>query len=796
MVMGAVGMLAGSEIRRRWRSAAVLALVVGIVGAVVLATIAGARRTDSALGRFNATSRSADVNLFAGDPTPAQLHAFGRVRGVAAMAVLRAFAIVPRGAPNLVVAATVDATFGSLVDRARVIAGRNADPSAVDETTIGEGLAALLHVGVGGHLDAASYTPAQVAIGQSGGEPGTPAGPRLRLRIVGIVRRPLDLGDLGASGGVVALTPTFNRAFSDRIGVWGVALRVRTRHGAADVGGVEAAARRIFGQSPEFSLSSLAPETEGARNAIDVLTLALWIFAGVAALAGVVAISIVLSRVISRVSSDQATLRALGLTRGQRVAMNAPPALLIALGGALLAVLGAGVVSPLFPIGVARRAEPTPGLRFDWLVLAVGVIAVTAVVLVIALLAAWRATRESSFEVAATTGRRAATVPELAARIGLAPTATNGLRMALQPGHGRTAVPVRSAFLGAVFGVVGVTAVLVFAASLDHLVATPRLSGSPWDFTVADTTSNTPCTGEDFGLARQAGVGAFAEVCYDNTIEVDGRTVAGLAFRSLRGTVDPEVVAGRVPRGPREIALGSTTMRAIGKSIGDTVHVAGPNAKLKYRIVGQVVFPTLGQGQPLADGAALTGDGNAPFFDPTNYFRYFVGRFTTGADHAAVERRLAAIPQLGRPTAPTVPVEVEHLRQIGWFPATLAVLLGGLALLAVGHALVTAVRRRQRELALLKTLGFDRRQVRATVAWQATTLGTVGLVVGIPVGLIVGRFVWGLVADGLGVSPTAAIPTLALLVTIAAVLGLVNLIAFFPARAAAQTRPAVALRAE
>lgn len=128
---------------------------------------------------------------------------------------------------------------------------------------------------------------------------------------------------------------------------------------------------------------------------------------------------------------------------------------------------------------------------------------------------------------------------------------------------------------------------------------------------------------------------------------------------------------------------------------------------------------------------------------------------------------------------------------------TLATLLGALALVAVGHALVTGVRRRRRELALLKTLGFDRGQVRATVAWQATTLAAVGLVVGIPIGLIVGSVVWRLVAEGLGgVSTTATVPALVVFLVIPAVLLLVNLTAYFPARTAAQTRPAVALRSE
>ncbi len=50
----------------------------------------------------------------------------------------------------------------------------------------------------------------------------------------------------------------------------------------------------------------------------------------------------------------------------------------------------------------------------------------------------------------------------------------------------------------------------------------------------------------------------------------------------------------------------------------------------------------------------------------------------------------------------------------------------------------------------------------------------------------------GHVADNLGVSTTSQIPTVALLLTIVCALAAVNLIAYFPARAAAQTKPAVA----
>jgi hypothetical protein len=287
-----------------------------------------------------------------------------------------------------------------------------------------------------------------------------------------------------------------------------------------------------------------------------------------------------------------------------------------------------------------------------------------------------------------------------------------------------------------------------------------------------------------------------AAVC-TNDIQLDGDPVTGWGFTPVRGTIEPEVVAGRTPRTSGEVALGSVTLDALGKSVGDIVQGRGPHGTAHYRIVGQVVFSTLGDPQALADGAAFTGAGLSRVFDSNNsYNRFLVGRFTPGSHQAAVKHRIAALRGLGNPAGSTLPVEVNRLRHIDWFPVILATLLAGLALLAVGHALVTGVRRRRHDLAVLKTLGFNRSQVRATVAWQATTLAAVGLVVGIPAGLIVGRFVWGLVADGLGIATTIAIPTLALLLAVLGAVVLVNLISYLPARSAARTRPAIALRTE
>ena len=108
---------------------------------------------------------------------------------------------------------------------------------------------------------------------------------------------------------------------------------------------------------------------------------------------------------------------------------------------------------------------------------------------------------------------------------------------------------------------------------------------------------------------------------------------------------------------------------------------------------------------------------------------------------------------------------------------------------------MTVVRRRRNELAILRTLGFVRRQVSATVAWQSTTLAAIGVVVGLPLGLVAGRWVWTLVAESTGVASDPIVPVLILLVVPGALLA-ANLLAALPGLAAARVRPAAVLRAE
>jgi len=127
------------------------------------------------------------------------------------------------------------------------------------------------------------------------------------------------------------------------------------------------------------------------------------------------------------------------------------------------------------------------------------------------------------------------------------------------------------------------------------------------------------------------------------------------------------------------------------------------------------------------------------------------------------------------------------------------VLAAVLIVFAVGtlaHVLLTGVRRRRRDLALLKTLGFTRSQVLGVVAWEASAFAVVALLVGLPLGVIAGRWAWGYFADAAGVPTGATVPLTPVLLAITVTLVLANLIAAWPGWTAARLHPAAVLRAE
>jgi predicted lysophospholipase L1 biosynthesis ABC-type transport system permease subunit len=142
------------------------------------------------------------------------------------------------------------------------------------------------------------------------------------------------------------------------------------------------------------------------------------------------------------------------------------------------------------------------------------------------------------------------------------------------------------------------------------------------------------------------------------------------------------------------------------------------------------------------------------------------------------------------------PVDVLNYARVRATPVVLAVVLAFLATLAVGYLLIASVRRHRRDFAVLRALGFTRREVMGTVAAQATTVAVVALVVGLPCGVLLGRLAWGAFTHSLAVPNNAVAPVSVLVAAIPITVLVANLLAAGPGLIAARLRPADALRRE
>jgi hypothetical protein len=263
-------------------------------------------------------------------------------------------------------------------------------------------------------------------------------------------------------------------------------------------------------------------------------------------------------------------------------------------------------------------AEPHPGLHVDGLVLGLGVLFTILVTMAAAAWPSWRAASSArrAGHAPASRSRR----PQLAAAVtsGVrSVTAVIGVRLALQPGAGRTALPVRSTIASAVVGVAALSASLVFTASLSHLLATPSLYGVTWDAYVSNLR-NTGVTSAAHGLGSDPGVTAWAMGYAGVPLTIGGVRADAIAMAPGHGgSLLPVPVQGGLPRGPAELAVGRRTLSALHTSLGATVQVAlGSFRPRPFRIVGVAVFPTMSDTLGLGKGAAFTVTGLRSLLPP------------------------------------------------------------------------------------------------------------------------------------------------------------------------------------
>jgi ABC-type antimicrobial peptide transport system permease subunit len=142
------------------------------------------------------------------------------------------------------------------------------------------------------------------------------------------------------------------------------------------------------------------------------------------------------------------------------------------------------------------------------------------------------------------------------------------------------------------------------------------------------------------------------------------------------------------------------------------------------------------------------------------------------------------------------PAEITNYESMGSVPLLLALTLALGAVVALVLTLLTSVRRRRRDLALLRALGLRSRQLASVIAWQSTSSVLVGVIFGVPLGIVLGRALWDLFAHELFAIPAPTVPVVATLVVALGALVLANVIAVIPARSAANTSTSEVLRAD
>jgi hypothetical protein len=840
-------------LRHRWGGYLSVVLLVGLVGGVAMGSIAAARRTQSSFSVFLASTNPSDLSMptfGAGAISSAsanysailtkEIADLPGVRHVGAWVNVNAAPMRPDGAPaighlaQIYSAASVDGLYFDQ-DRVAVTQGRMADPGRPDEFVMTAEAAHLLGLHVGETVPYGFFTNEQTSL-PGIGTPSVQPYRRIDAKLVGLVVLSSEIvqDQVDRLPALVLFTPAFAKevlADSGR-GAGGVIYYgLQLDHGSRDVAGIEQALARLLPRGAEYNFHTTAPIEAKVGQVVRPVAIALGVFGAIAALAALLIAGQLISRQLRTASGDLTILRALG----------ADPAVIAADGlfgvigavvlGSLLAVAVAVALSPLSPLGPVGPVYPSPGLAFDWPVLGIG-----SVVLIggIGSMAVNLAYREAPHRVALRTRlapARTSKVARVIISMGLPVPGAVGVRLALEPGERRTAVPVRSALLGATLAVAMVVAALTFGSGLQTLISHPALYGWNWTY-LLNASNNVPPQALAL-LNRDHDVAAWAGTDH-NEVVIDGQQVPAL-FGDTHAALTPPILAGHAVTQKNQIVLGAATLAQLHKHIGDTVVVSygQPRDAPRYIpptqlvIVGTATMPAVGSSGIFADHismgtGALVSTGIEPAtyrqaqlsHDPTlNGPNLVFVKLRSGVSRTAglaglqriaddANRAFAAVPDGGGGGYSVAvlgvqrPAEIVNYRAMGAAPVILAAGLAAGALAALALTLAASVRRRRRDLALLKTLGFTRGQLASAVAWHASVAAIIGIAVGVPAGVALGRRLWVLFAQAIYAVPQPTVPVLPVILIALGALVLANIAAAIPGRLAARTPAAGLLRAQ
>jgi hypothetical protein len=245
----------------------------------------------------------------------------------------------------------------------------------------------------------------------------------------------------------------------------------------------------------------------------------------------------------------------------------------------------------------------------------------------------------------------------------------------------------------------------------------------------------------------------------------------------------------------RLVVVGTATMPAVGfSSVIDDHTSMGTGALMLETALPASFKQALSSSDPTLNGPNLVmvrlRDGVTAAQGRANLQRIAMAADNVFASDPSAQGDTVSVVGVQRPA------EIVTYRTMGFTPALLAAGLAVGAIVALGLTLGASVRRRRRDLALLKTLGFTQRQLVAAVAWQASVAAVIGVVVGVPLGIIVGRWLWSLFARQIYAVPLPSVPVLSVVLVALGALALANVVAAWPGILAARTSTALLLRAD
>jgi hypothetical protein len=789
--------LAGLRIRferrqfRVWLGAIVL---LALAGGAALTAAQAARRTDTAFARNLVDGRASDAvvnaNTFAEDPKDAAaLHAQGMqmldkvsaLDYVVSNGLLGGVSLVrqlPDGrfderlnTGTALALVAYDNDIGHTIARYRLKAGRLPHSDRADEVLINPTIARMEGWKVGTRInDMYVFDPSDF---DETGSPRYGAGTHVPLVVVGIASVPEDLLVAGAERVPrLYLTPAFAARYPDSVfylNEW-----VRLRDGAAGVERLQSDVTRINRAAPYIAMP-ISPTHEGLKKvnrANDPLVNGLWILAALAGIVGLLLASQSLGRAFAGRAGDHAQLRALGATRRQRFVMEATSLIVVAAVAALAAAVLGFFGSALTPVGAARGAEPHPGLSLNLALMAMGVGLLFVGTVLATLPAIWRVSRITALPgpVAVDAMQRRARVADALAAAGFGAPAVVGTRLALQSGRGATATPVRSVLASLTIVIAAATATFAFGVNLQRVTTTPRLYGWNWDAAVGSSFGAIPTEVVDpavhFANVREASGLTVGK------ITIGGRTISAFGIDPLRGAVAPDLAEGRLPMARDEVVLGAKTMREAHVRVGSDVDATVNGARIRLHVVGRAPFASFGNVKFNDAGLGTGALGVTSLFPVTDdgsggKFNYILLRFAPGTRAETLSKLHTWLAEQGC-TDPTCiltdgrPTEIDGYRNARGLPPAIGIVLILLLVATLTHVLVTTMRRRSADLAVLRALGCVPRQLASILRWQALVLTGAALALGIPIGLLASGFAWRAFTNQLGIAPGTVIPVVAL----------------------------------